>query len=476
MDNPTPASRLYRRAGRLLLLGMLALLPALAGAQDPRETHIELAASDDQVYVQQQLLVTVRLFYSDNIVRGELSRPEHPDAVIEEAGEQRQYRERRNGTDYRVVERRYAIFPQSPGPFQLPTIEFEGLARHDRGHVYRLSDSATLFEIHVRDIPAGFSGGTWLPAQALTLSDEGVDPGQAARPGENLTRTLKLRAEGLPASVLPPLEHQYPDALRSYPEPANRQASIGPDGMTAILEQTVALVPVPGQAGEVQLPAMRIPWWDVTEDREKVAVLPARTLMVAGDPATPPGSREGKPEVLQAKEQAIGSNPSDELVGGGMKWGWYAALAVLAAGWSATALAWWFHARRHAGAKADLADNRPVNGERPLFKRLEEAAKSLDPEFFTLLPRWTAAVTGRRCTTTGDALAELDSPELSQEVVRWQEHLFRGGSADRPDPEKLLRHLRHRRGQPQRTDTGSAPGHRLPRLYPPGIEPGGRSG
>lgn len=41
--------------------------------------------------MQEQLTMTIRLFFSGNLVRGELSEPEHPDAIIEPLGKQREY-------------------------------------------------------------------------------------------------------------------------------------------------------------------------------------------------------------------------------------------------------------------------------------------------------------------------------------------------------------------------------------------------
>ena len=48
-----------------------------------RDSFIELAADKDEVYVQEQLVLSIKLFFTGNLIRGELSEPEHPNAIVE---------------------------------------------------------------------------------------------------------------------------------------------------------------------------------------------------------------------------------------------------------------------------------------------------------------------------------------------------------------------------------------------------------
>lgn len=153
------------------------------------------------------------------------------------------------------------------GTLNLPAIRFEGQARDADGSLKFLRDSAQLFEVQVNDVPAAFSGSTWLPATSLTLAEAGMPPTLNLKTGDNLTRTLSLQAIGLPSEALPPLPDAVPDGLRSYPENPQRDTNVGPDGITSTLTQTRALVPV--EAGSLTLPAIRIPWWDTVSNSEK---------------------------------------------------------------------------------------------------------------------------------------------------------------------------------------------------------------
>jgi hypothetical protein len=448
------------------MLALLVCLPLIAVAQQPQDqvAFIELSASEDEVYVQQLLRLTVKLYYTNQVVQGQLSEPEHPDVVIEESGEQKQYQERLDGESYRVVEREYLIFPQNPGKLQLPPLEFQGTARHPRGHHYRVSDSATLFPVTVRDIPAGFSGNTWLPATDLTLTARGLERTGPVAPGDNLTRTLTLTARGLPATTLPSLDAQYPETIRSYPEPEQRQSSPGADGLVGELQQTTALVPISGQGGEITLPEVRIPWWDVAEDREKVAVLPARTIRLTSssgpDPVEP---------VEPVAEPAGGVPGSDRESSPTPSWLWPILAGLLTIGWATTVAAWWLCSRRSRPA---VADTRAPGRETEHFRRLHDQAKALDPAFFNQVPPWGRELTGQSCRTTDEALSILDDNHLTGLVDRWRESLYRPEGGAPPDGNQLAEALKAAR---KRWLAGASKGHgkgqALPDLYPEGLNP-----
>ena len=205
-----------------------------------RDSFIELAADKDEVYVQEQLVLTIKLFFTGNLIRGELSEPEHPNAIVESLGKQNEYTRYRDGVRYRVVERRYALFPQREGQLSLQPIRFEGQVRNEQGQLKFLRDSANLFDITVKGVPAEFSGDTWLPARTLELAQSGLPRNQNLTAGQNLTRSLTMRTEGLPAESLPPLPEQTPDSIRAYPEKPERTTTPGTEGLTSTLTQTSA--------------------------------------------------------------------------------------------------------------------------------------------------------------------------------------------------------------------------------------------
>ena len=429
-------------------------------ASPGRDSFIELSADKDEVYVQEQLILTVRLFFRGNLIRGELSEPTHPHVIIESLGRQQEFSRYRDGVRYRVVERRYAIFPQRAGTLKLPAIRFEGQARDASGNLRFLRDSEELFEVPVKDVPAQFSGETWLPATGVALEESGLPPSLEVATGENMTREIKLTAAGLPGEALPPLPDAVPNGLRSYPEEPERQTETTPAGLTSSLTQSVALVPV--EPGQMTLPAISIVWWDTEADQERVATIPQKTLTVK-DPstaaATPsPQNDQGNagPEPDVSSTESAASPASDRT----RLWQWLALLLGIL--WAGTLVAWWWSGKNRKSTPAQI-DNRD---EDAAFDRLIRAARdgaAVTPE---LVVEWANLhVPGHGFRSASEVVNHFDDETLAAELKRLQARLFAPGHENdswdgRPLARALEQVRRHRR-----METSAD----LPPLYPKGL-------
>ncbi|WP_372981399.1 BatD family protein [Marinobacter sediminum] len=423
-----------------------------------RDSFIELSADKAEVYVQEQLTMTIRLFFSGNLVRGELSEPDHPDAIIEPLGKQREYARYRDGVRYRVVERRYALFPQQPGELTLPPIEFEGQARDASGKLIFLRDSEQLYPVPVKDVPASYTGDTWLPASGLTLEESGLPESLQVETGENLTRNITLRAAGLPAEALPPLPELAPEGLRSYPEAPERKTEVTPAGLASSLSQTRALVPV--QSGPLTLPEMRITWWDTTTDSEQVAVIPAKTLQV-GD-ASAQVTSQAAPSSNDNETGASGR--SEARISDGDASGWQWLTLTLAALWLATLVLWW--RARNAGNRFESKPAEPDHRENKLFEQLIQAARKGSASTPALLVQWAnQRFAGENFKTASEVMAGLNNATLSAELRRLQARLFApgGDTAEDWDGRALAKALQQVREQRKSEEPQ---GSELPPLYP----------
>ena len=427
-----------------------------------RASFIELSADKAELYVQEQLILTVRLFFSGNLIRGELSEPENPDAIIESLGKQQEYARYRDGRRYRVVERRYALFPQKPGTFTLAPIRFQGQAYDDAGRLITLRDTEQLFDIPVRDVPADFTGDVWLPASDLSLEESGLAPGLQVETGQNLTRKLTLKAAGLPSEALPPLPDTTPDGLRSYPDTPERNSTITASGLESTLTQSTALVPV--RPGQMTLPEIRIPWWDTDTDSQKVAIIPARTLQVTGATAAPAPEKQQPvavtPATATSTEPAASGGPAQPQ---SRVWKWLSiGLLVL---WLLTLLMWWWSRKRLSESAAGTDPEAEPGNESELFDALLEAARKGSASTPLLLARWTSLrFPGHRIQSAADALALLADTELDTELEKLQKCLFsrESGNGKSWDGKKLAEALgRIRKRKPRKPrQTG------LPPLYP----------
>jgi hypothetical protein len=468
-----------RGFGRFLIIAF-CLLALPAWAQNPtadlRKSFIELSTDKAELYVQEQLLLTVQLYFSNDLIRGELSEPVSNNAVIESLGPQQEYARVRGDQRYRMIERRYAVYPQTSGQLSLAPVEFEGSFRGVSGRLQILRSSEQLFDLPVKDIPPQFTGSVWLPATGLTLEDSGLPKDNRVTSGANLTRQLTLRANGLPDATLPPFPAQTAPGLRTYPEPAKRATDTSIDGLTSILQQASALVPV--EAGELRLPELRIPWWDTASDSEKVAIIPERVLMVA------PGSSINTQAQAQAPTVAVvdkklnnavsDANPEPDMnnqstTSGGALWPWLALFMAL--GWGITAGFFWRARRSRYRANTAIESNAGADDSR-LYKELLAAAGNNNPDTPRLLLRWMNLQYPDKRFQSWRQVAEFcHSPPLTDALGKLEQRRY--GTTEQPleheasnNPAQLQQAIRElgRRPASLSANNGLSP------LYPPAID------
>ncbi|PAV26447.1 hypothetical protein CF392_05800 [Tamilnaduibacter salinus] len=424
---------------------------------------LEVTTDKDAVYVQEQLVVTIRLYYRGNLIRGELSEPELANVLMEKMGKQREYERVRHGERYRVVERRYVIYPQTTDAITLSDIRFRGRVRNADQGLQFLRERADKVTVPVSGKPDGFSGRVWLPATSLEISQQWDNARQTVQVGDNIERTVTIDALGLLGSALPPIEPSYPEALRSYPEQPDTTADVNDRTVTSSRTEKTTLVAV--EPGTVRIPEIRIPWWDTVNDRQREAVIPARTITIkAADDqaaATAPTRGDSGGDPAPSTEQPSSEPPASEPGNreSGSVWFWIA--LVLGALWCMTLALWWWRNRDHTGPEARPA--RP-DDERALFRELLAHARRGDGNTLQLLPAWACVRFGRDdLHSVSDLLAVHDDPSLEHAIRQLQEHLY----SERVDagwsPEPLVDALRRlRETAPSQEDSDDS----LPPLYP----------
>ena len=171
------------------------------------DVYLETELDTSKAYVQQQALLTVRLFYANDLVRGELDHPDHPDALIRQLGKQREFSRYVDGRQYKVVERSYAIFAQKPENRDR-SLQFTGSfvePRTGRSVTRRTSSSPLTLDIEAP--PSTFTGASWLPVQSYNLQQTWSTDSLELPLGQTLTRTLQQQALGQEGVNLPPPIH-----------------------------------------------------------------------------------------------------------------------------------------------------------------------------------------------------------------------------------------------------------------------------
>ena len=258
---------------------------------------MESAVSTDNAYVQEQFTLTVSLWYAAGAVLfGDFPPPPTiPKVLVYPLGDAEPGRRQRDGRRYNTITQRYALVPQRSGLLRLPPQSFAGAMRIPEGGRTRrknLRAQTPRHELSIKPVPAGWpEGAPWLPARNLSLEATYAPALERAQVGVPLEQTLRLRAEGIAASTLPPLPAPSAPGLRTYDSQTALEEAVRGPWLQA--EQRTVTVLMPEEAGALRLPTLSLPWWDTQADELRYATLPGAQLTVAEGtlatlPSTPP--------------------------------------------------------------------------------------------------------------------------------------------------------------------------------------------
>lgn len=349
----------------------LDVLPAPTGAVGKAgdDIWVQVDATPHTPYVQQEIRITVKLYYAMSLIDGNLEDPKVPGLVVRKLGQDSNYVADVDGRRYRVVERHYAAAAEKSGTLELPPVVFRGRGLDpgemnsffSRGRAVSAQSDAIAFDVRARPPQSG--SDVWLPAQSLTLSAEGIDPGKDAHVGEPLTLTLRMKAQGLAYEQLPEIDLPSIDGAEIYPDKATTQNRDDGNWVYGQRERKFAIVP--SRAGTLSLPAISVAWWDTANDKLRVAEVPAQTLTVlaSAPTAAAPSPAAAVPATPAAPMPSALPSPTpittnDELA----RWRALALAALLL--WVATIAAglWWWRIRRRRDRRTAILRQPPQPG------------------------------------------------------------------------------------------------------------------
>jgi hypothetical protein len=358
------------------LILKVSAAPALA-AGDPEPVFIEVTVMPDAgpYYVLSQVGLMVRIFYQANLTEAAINPPSPLQASVRLLDEV-PYQAERNGNKYRVLERRYAIFPERSGTLTIPPMQLSGrlIERPSdrlwqptvRGRRVRVTSEPLELEISPR--PAKFTGDHWLPARRITLSQK-ISDNEKLHVGEPVTRTVILDAVGLEEHMLE--EPVWPDMADTRIYPDQPQGISRDDGEWVLGHKEFRYAIVPESVGEMVLPEIRLDWWDTVSHRQRTAILPEHKITVlpsdlapvAAAPTVTPGGAISN--AINATNGLQGSDVGTVL--------WKSATGVFAFLWLLTLF---FYYRRGPVVATQTVSNGSVSlDEKALLKQLQQACQ-----------------------------------------------------------------------------------------------------
>ena len=346
----------------------------------------ETILEKNSVYVQEQTLLTLRLYTTLSLSNFSMSEISILNAQIVKLAEE-QYQKQINGKDYIVVETRLAIFADNSGEVSIPSVRYSGIAS-ERNNPYggiwsnrggkRLTVNTEEKVLSVRPRPAHATMNDWLPARDIKLYDRWSEDKPTLTVGEPVTRTIALSAMGLTGAQLPPFSTNEAvgrgEGFKVYDDQPQLEDKIGAQGITGTRVESMAIVPT--QAGTLTLPEIRVQWWDTVNDQLRETVLASTSFDVlpsADIIASPPGI----PSPALTQENPAATPLSRSIAPAKNSW----LVIMLAVGngvlilvTAVFAVLWW-RGRQLNDNDAETANKQAFTGNK-LFKEIRVAAAS----------------------------------------------------------------------------------------------------
>jgi len=313
-----------------------------AAAQPAHTSHSDIsitaAASEKDPYQNQPISYTVRIVARANIADVSLGDVAVDHAIVQQQGKPEISDQVESGVPVKMIKFHYLITPLTAQKITIPPVVLQGNIEmaetprrpdsldNDMMDPFRMlqnmrslgfsnykpfSIASNTVELDVK--PPAVAMDPWLPLRSLQIS-ESMDLSQQIKVGEPLTRKLVLLADGAVGSQLPSLEPQQNHAdFKVYAD----KPSVGEDidkktgAISGWRRESYTLIPQ--KAGRLVLPEIKVPWWDIANNKIAYAVLPEQIVNVLPAAAVQSSPSVASGEVQKPSQAAPAQLPTQAI-------------------------------------------------------------------------------------------------------------------------------------------------------------------
>ncbi len=409
------------------------------GASLNQDFALEMTTSQQSGFVQQQFIITVKLFVAKNINNyqfGNLA-TSNPDTLILPLGKDQQYKTYRGTKQYIVVEKKYAIFPQKAETLKInPFVAVVTMEQSSASSFYDPFNIRTTskrlysknINLSIKDIPSQYTSDNWLPAASLKLEEQWPQNNKFVA-GEPITRTIIISAEGLTAAQLPEIKLNSVDGIKQYPDKPELVEKKTATGLLSNRKQKIALIPT--KEGSYILPELNIQWWNTETNKIETAHLAQRRFTVlpavnnGNIPVTP--SQQTADASVKGSTLSTASSATNVQANNNSFWFWLSILFIFL--WLVTLALWW----RSTSGKTDIKAKQNNNEQsiKRCLKNLKSACeKNNAEETKKALLAWAKVIfTESPPLNLTEISRHVDKP-LQQSISKLNQHLYSAADSE----------------------------------------------
>ena len=414
------------------------------------QVRVTIEANKNSVFVQEQILVKIKLITEVNLSQAEMQPLELKNALVVNL-DQQQYQTTINGKPHLVVETSFAIFPQESGDLVIPSLSYNVSVDNSRNgwgdpfgrsrnNILRLRTNEQ--HISVQPTPMQHANKIWQPANQLTLSENWSSSFDNLKVGEPVTRTITMNTDGLTGGQIAPLPSNNIDGLTFYPDQAQTKDNKNAKGVQGSRVETIAVVP--NRGGDFTLPEINVDWWDNNTHSMRTTTLPAKTIQVTGDALTPlslPNLQTQNNSVINTDSNTTPAPPSLKTQSLSTPWLWATTIFFALLSLVLAVYIWKLKARLMQWRVAqDSSDVESTEKEKDLWDVLKHAAANKDaPALRKAVLSWAKFQWPTHQINTLDEIAKLGmKAELTTALKQLDELLYSNHSTAEWDANILL--------------------------------------
>ncbi len=283
---------------------------------ESNDISVSATVDNKSPFQEQPILYRLKIMYNTPVEQADIVKPTSENATIEQLSQPQQTKETIENITYDVLTIDYVINPITAGNVIIEPAVLNGSAvkesKQERPRTafdnffdpFSMLDSGISiiekkipFSIAsdkiILDVKPPISGvEPWLALYDLKLSSEIIDDKNAqnnqqlkVKMGEPINLKISMVAQGKPGDLLPNIEKYIPtDSFKVYSDKpeikteAITDAESYAESIKGIKTQLITLIPQ--KAGNIQIPEVRVNYWDIKNNKLNYTIIPARNIEV----------------------------------------------------------------------------------------------------------------------------------------------------------------------------------------------------